>query len=416
MGFHYELVKSFCDYIGVDIHLVIEKDFEKGFELLKNGGGDIAAHSLTITVERLEMVNFTDPLIEVRQMLVQRKPDDWRNMKSHQIEEALVKRPSELDGKEIHVKRGSSYAQRLRNLADETGVDFMVVEEFGDISTEDLINMVANGEINYTVADEDIASILDTYLPDIDCNTPLSLPTQVAWATRKNSTELINAIDTWLLTMKRKPDFNILVKRYFEDTKGFNHRAKSDYFSIKGSSISPYDHLIKKYAKKIGWDWRLLAGLIYQESAFDPKATSWVGAKGLMQLMPVTADEFGATDPEDPETSIKAGTNYLAWIEKYWEDDIQDKEELIKFVLATYNAGQGHIADARSLTEKYDRDPNKWDDNVAYYLLQKQQPKFYNDPVVKYGYCRGVETIQYVNEVLNHYKIYKQLISTEEEI
>ena len=155
----------------------------------------------------------------------------------------------------------------------------------------------------------------------------------------------------------------------------------------------------------------MLASLIYQESQFKPDGTSWAGAQGLMQLMPGTAAQYGVTNVNDPHQSMKAGIKYLKWLDRFWSDEIPDSSERIKFVMASYNIGPGHVVDARSLTEKYGADPNIWYNNVETYLLKKSEPKYYNDEIVKLGYSRGVETVSYVREILDRYGQYKILIA-----
>ena len=161
----------------------------------------------------------------------------------------------------------------------------------------------------------------------------------------------------------------------------------------------------------IQWDWRLLAALIYQESQFNPKEESWVGAQGLMQLVPGTAAEFGAKNILDPEQNIKAGTRYLQWLQDYWKKHIDDASVLEKFVLASYNSGQGHVLDAVRLAEKYGKNPEKWEDSVEFYLLQKSKPKYYKDPVVSSGYCRGSEPVNYIKSIYTQFDIYTQFFN-----
>jgi len=408
MGFQYELAKDFCDKNNLTMEIVIENDFERSFQLLLKGEADIISHSLTYTKDRKKIVNFIDPQYEVRQMLIQHKPEGWEKMKKHEIENNLIKSPTELIGRVIYVKKGSSYLKRLNNLSEELGDDIIIKEESGEILTEELIVMVADKTIEFTVADEDLADVGATYFDNIDVHMPVSLPTQVGWAIRKNSPDLLIQLNNWLNELKRKPDFNVLFKKYFDDPKGFKRRVRSDFSTITGNKISPYDDLIKKYATNIGWDWRLLAALVYQESQFDPNAKSWVGARGLMQLVPRTAQEFGAKNILDPEQNIMAGTNYLKWLEAYWSKYIDEETVLEKFVLASYNSGQGHVLDAMKLAEKYGKDPKKWDDNVEFYLLQKSKPKYYKDPVVSSGYCRGREPVNYVKSILEQVEIYQQ--------
>ena len=180
----------------------------------------------------------------------------------------------------------------------------------------------------------------------------------------------------------------------------------SDYSSLGGNKISRYDELIKTGAQKLGWDWRLLAAIIYRESKFVSNDESWAGARGLMQLMPETARRFGATNPDDPRQSIRAGVNYLRHLDKIWAKKISDPGERLKFVLASYNAGLSHIMDARKLAKKHGRDPAVWDD-VEFYLLKKSYRAFYRDPVVTAGYCKCEEPVNYVKNVLQTFDEYK---------
>jgi membrane-bound lytic murein transglycosylase F len=174
MGLQYELARRFSDEMGLSLEVVVENDLEKGLMLLQEGQGDILAHSLSITKERRELVEFSDAYYEIRQMLVQRKPDNWQLMPVHEVENELIRSPTELIGKEIYVKKGSSYVRRLQNLSEEVGGDIIIIEEFGDVLTEELIHMVSRNEIDFTVADEDIANISATYFQNIDVETPLA--------------------------------------------------------------------------------------------------------------------------------------------------------------------------------------------------------------------------------------------------
>jgi membrane-bound lytic murein transglycosylase F len=169
--------------------------------------------------------------------------------------------------------------------------------------------------------------------------------------------------------------------------------------------------LIREGADEQGWDWRLLASMVYQESRFNPSGESWAGAKGLMQLMPETAKRFGVTDPTNPQQSLRGGVRFLKYLDKYWSKSIPDDDERLKFVLASYNAGLTHIIDARKLTEKYGGDPTSWS-VVETYLLKKSDPTYYRDPVVMAGYCKCEEPVHYVKAILNRYEEYKLMISS----
>ncbi len=187
--------------------------------------------------------------------------------------------------------------------------------------------------------------------------------------------------------------------------------VKSAYYSYTGGKLSPYDSLIKTAAKKLNWDWRLLASMIYQESEFKPRVTSWVGAYGLMQLMPETMKAYGITEDSSEKAQIDAGVRLLKSFETQLPKTITDSVEKIKFVLASYNGGLAHILDARRLAEKFGKNPNVWTDNVDYFVLHLSEKKYYHDPVVRNGYMRGWETYNFVKEIFDRYNSYKTLIN-----
>jgi len=409
MGYEYELLTRLADYLGLDLELVIAKNLDSLFAMLQNGDGDIIAHGLTVTKNRQKLVAFAREHLTTRQVLVQRKPDNWRQMKLHEIEKALLRNPVDLIGKEVHVRKESAYYDRLLNLSEEIGGDINIVIEPGDLETENLIQMVADGEIDYTVADNYIAAINRTYYTNLDIKTAISLPQRIAWAVRKGSPDLLKAVNDWIDRMKKDTDYYVIYNKYFTNEKAFRRRIRSNLFSKTTGQISQYDSLIKVSAERLGWDWRLLASMIYQESRFDPSADSWAGAKGLMQMIPAIADQFGEYDLNNPAQSIEAGTEYLEYLQDIWKD-IPDSLDGIKFVLASYNVGENHVMDARRLAEKYGAEPDVWDNNVAKYLLNKSKSKFYNDEVVKYGYCRGSEPYNYVIDILKRYDEYKKVI------
>ncbi len=409
MGYEYELMNLLTNELDLDLEIVIARNLDSMFAMLRRGDGDIIAHGLTVTKERHELVAFTEEHLTTYQVLVQRLPENWRAMKRHEIEEALIRNPVELAGKKVHVRHGSSYFHRLVNLSEEIGEDIDIVIVPGDLETEDLIRMVANGEIEYTVSDHNIAAINETYYDNLDVETAISLPQRIAWAVRKSSPKLLKAVNNWLNENRGTTEFNVIYNKYFENEKAFAGRVGSEYYSKATGQISKYDSLMKEYSKTIGWDWRLLASMIYQESRFRPESNSWAGARGLMQLMPRTAKEFGAENPDDPRQSIKAGTLYLNYLLEIWED-VPDSLDKIKFMLASYNVGENHVKDAQRLAEKYNADPDQWEENVAKYLLLKSREKYYNDEVVLYGYCRGEEPYNYVREILDRYAQYKKVI------
>lgn len=410
MGYEYELLSLLAKELEVDLKLDITEDIEEAIEKLNRGEGDIIAHNLTITKKRSELIAFTDYLSLEKQVLVQRKPDDWRQLKSHEIEAKLIRDPLDLIGREVRVRKSSSFVTRLHHLSEEIGGDIIILEESGNMEVESLIQRVAEGDIELTVADENVAKVNNTYYDNIDVGTSISFSQRMAWGVRKNAPDLLNVINIWLAKMKKGPTYYAIYDKYFKSPKATFRRKNSMYSTIVGNKLSPFDSLIKEGADELGWDWELLAAVIYQESKFNPQAQSWAGAAGLMQLLPGTAAMYGANNIYDPRQSIKAGVGYLKWLDQMWQPKVPDDEERLKFVLASYNVGQGHVLDARKLSSKYGKDPRVWQENVAYFLEQKSNPQYYNDPVVTAGYCRGLEPVNYVREVLKRYEQYRQLI------
>ena len=407
MGYQYELLNLFAEYLNVDIDLVVNNDLEESFDCLINNECDLIAINLTVTRERSRIVDFTEPHNQTRQVLIQRKPDHWRNMTNNELDEHMIRSPLELSGKTVYVQNNSAYVSRLRNLMEEIG-DTIIIEERNLVS-EQLITMVAQGEIDYTVSDEDIARVNNTYFDNLDVETPISFMQNMAWAVRKGDHHLRDSINKWLSNFKNTTEYRLLYAKYFQNQRSARI-VKSDYYVLTSGRISPYDDLIKKYSEKIEWDWRLLASMMYQESRFRPDVESWAGAKGLMQLMPNTAKQFGVRNISNPEENIRAGVQYLEWLDKLFQDRISDKEERIKFILASYNVGVGHVLDARALARKYNRNPDRWTDNVDYFILNKSNPDYFLDPVVRHGYARGYEPYRYVSEILSRHEHYTNIV------
>lgn len=416
MGYEYEMLNWLAHDLDVELKIIKDNSISSALEKVNRGEADIAAFNLTVTKERKQFVDFTDPLYFVRQVLVQRKPENWRQMKLHEIENELIRDPIQLSGKEVHVRKSSSFSMRLANLSDEIGGDIVIIEDSSSLEVESLIRMVAEGEIEYTVADEDVAMLNATYYPDIDVKTPISFSQKIAWALRPNADSLENRINYWLEQRQKETDYYVIYNKYFKNLKRSASRSYSEYSSVQGGKLSPFDDIIKATADSIGWDWKLLAAQVYQESKFDPNVKSWAGAIGLMQMMEPTAHEFGATNLYDPEQSLAAGGKFIQWLQRNFKKYVADSVERQKFVLAAYNVGIGHMEDAIKLTKKYGGDPSVWEDNVEKYLLLKSQKKYYNDPVVKYGYCRGQEPVNYVKEILERYQQYELLVNSENDL
>jgi membrane-bound lytic murein transglycosylase F len=408
MGYQYELLNLLAEHLDLNLNVIVNNNLDESFDCLINGRCDLLAMNVTVTRERSHIMDFTVPHSQTRQVLIQRKPDDWKYMSDRELDLHMVRNPLELGGKTVHVQKNSAYAARLRSLMDEIGDTIIIVES--EKVAEQLITMVAGGEISYTVSDENIAMVNQTYFDNIDIGTAISFTQNLAWAVRKGDNHLRDSINSWMKNFKSTVEYRLLYAKYFRNQRSA-WMVQSDFYVLSSGRISPYDDLIRKYSEEVGWDWRLLASMIYQESNFRHDVESWAGAGGLMQLMPNTASRFGVTDVSDPEENIRAGVRYISWLDEILSDRIPEKEERIKFILASYNVGLGHVLDARALARKYDRDPDRWTDNVDYFILNKSDPEYFLDPVVRHGYARGYEPFSYVGEILSRYEHYKNIIS-----
>lgn len=412
MGFEYELLQKFTQDIGVDLEIVIAKDFNELGVLLNSGHGDIIAHGFTPTKSRKKLFSFTNYLYLTQQVLVQRKPINWRKLKLHEIDEKLKTDVIELINDTISVRNYSSYKMRLENLMEEIGDDIHIDEVDSNITTDELIGKVSSGEIKYTIADNTLAQMHAFHFKNIDVSTPVSLSQKASWVIRKNASQLKLALNQWIQKNKGKSDYHVIYNRYYKNRKTIRKHLESDYFLNDSGKLSPYDTLIKTYAEKLPWDWVMLASQIFQESRFNPKAKSWAKAHGLMQIMPLTAKELGVTDTSNPEESIKAGTRYLLKLWNQW-DNIEDFNERLKFTLASYNAGINHIKDAVFLTKSEGGNPLVWNNNVDESLLKLTYRKNYTKKGIKHGYVHGIEPVLYVKEIFERYNLYKQFLETK---
>lgn len=408
MGFHYELLKSFADYSALNLEIITENDINKSIDKLNSGEADLLAVDLTVNPLREREISFTGRTGRTRQVLIQRKPNRWNSLTESEIDRSLVRNKYSLAGKTVFVQSGSSAVDCLNLINNETGGKITIIEV--PYETEDLISLIAKREIDFAVCDENIAVVNESYFPVVDTRTVLSAEHDLAWGVRKQkSKKLTDLFNTWLDTYRNTEAYALLYAKYFKNSWS-NHIVKSDYYTLATGKVSPYDVYIKSFSDTINWDWRLLTSLIYQESRFNPTVTSFAGAYGLMQVMPATGRSFGIDIKASPLNNIKAGVFYLRYLQDFFSDRIPDEKERLKFILAAYNAGEGNILDAMKLAEKHGKNPLLWDDNVAYFLLKKTDPSYFNDPVVRFGYCRGNESVNFVSDILQRYSEYKYII------
>jgi membrane-bound lytic murein transglycosylase F len=323
------------------------------------------------------------------------------------IERKMIRDTTQLVGKEVYVKKSSVFKERLTQLSKELGGGIIIKEDSADAETESLIQKVATGEVKYAVADYALAQVNSLYYPNIDINTKLSLPQQIAWGVRKNSPELLAFINKWIGKVKKNRMHQVLYDKYFNSPRFSLTLVSSDYSSLTGDKLSPYDQQLKEASEMLGWDWRLLASVAYQESNFNPNVKSWAGAVGLMQVMPMTAQFFGIHNVWDPKQNIFASARFFKFLDDYWKKTVPNDSERLKFVLASYNVGLSHVIDAQKLSRKYGHKVDVWDNEVEFFLQQKSNPKYYRDVLAAAGYCRCNGPVIYVKQVLERYEEYK---------
>jgi membrane-bound lytic murein transglycosylase F len=412
MGFEYEILERLADHLNLKLEIIISDDLDAQFDVLNRGDVDLIANGMTITNQRKAEVSFTEYLYLTRQVLVQKKPDNHLQMSWKTLENRLIHDPIELINDTISIRKNSAYHERLISLSNEMGGNIAIDTLNSELSTAEIMDMVADGTIKYTIADENLANINASNNSILNIDVPISLSQRIAWVTRKKSKNFREVINKWIKTERKKTDYRVIYNKYFKNRRSFKRRIRSDYYSLTNNQISEYDGFIKTYANSIDMDWRLLASQVYQESRFDPSAESWAGASGLMQVMPGTADDLGIKNLSDPEESLRGGTTYLNQMYSYF-DEVPDPLDRMKLAMASFNCGYGHVQDAQRLATAQGLDPMVWDGNVESMLLALRLPKHYNKDFIKHGYVRGSEPVNYIQQIFERYQHYMQFISLE---
>ncbi|MDB3906926.1 transporter substrate-binding domain-containing protein [Crocinitomicaceae bacterium] len=401
MGFEYEILQQFAESIGVELEVEVVKNLDSLILKLNKGEGDLIACNYTITKDRGKQINFSEPFAQTQQVLIQRKPDGWKEMKEDEWMENIITDPSELAQKDIRVWKNSSYFQRLVHLQEEIGDTIFIQGIEGTIGGEELIEMVSTGLIDYTVAEDNIAKVNEQFFDNLYTDLDLSVKQKMAFGLRKSSPLLKAKLDSWLKEFMEKPTYRYIYRKYFE-MKHVATKTKNSNVVLNGDRISQFDDLFKKAADFSNWDWRLLASVAYQESKFNPEIKSFGGAYGMMQFMPNTGPHYGVYPDSPPSVQIMGGAKKLMADEKFWKS-VPDELERKKFALASYNAGRGHIQDAVKLAQKHGKDPNRWENNVELMLLNLSKQEYYQDPVVRNGMMRGTTTYRYIRDVIERY-------------
>ncbi len=402
MGYEYEKAKYLASALGVELKVIISPNTSSMTNMLLEGKGDIIAFPISYSeCNSNSNINSCGPSYSTRQVLIKRV--EQSNNDKNEIYELI--------GKEITVEENSKFHRRLINLNEELGGGILINAIKRDtLSSEVLIDMVAGGDIDYTISDDNLARLNKTLYSNLDISLPISLYQQSSWVLPNGSDSLKLFVDSCFRSGNKTPEYAAIAKRYYAKS---HQQDVSIKYLLNDGRLSVYDHLFKKYAPQLGWDWRLLAAISFEESRFNPEASSKAGARGLMQLMPITARHNGLADENitDPEANIEAGTKLISYLQKRFSR-IEDSEERIKFVLGAFHSGLGHIYDAVSMARKYGYADSIWDYNVAHCLTLKNDPSYFSDTtIVKYGAFPGDATTSHVENIMERYEEFKDKVN-----
>jgi membrane-bound lytic murein transglycosylase F len=387
-GLEYELVQLFAEQLGVKTHFIVPDSFDKIIPMISRAEAHLAAAGLTVTKGREHLVRFGPSYQEITPQLVYR---------------AGNKRPKDIaDTTEgiLEIVAGSSHEEELLRLMKK--YPDLEWESRREVASEELLHLVREQVIDYTIADSNEVAINRRYYPKLKVAFNLTKPQPLAWAfPHAEDTSLYNAALIFFERIKKDGTLKQLLERYYGYFERINFVDKRTFRRHMASRLPLYIPYFKKAAKETGLDWKLLAAIGYQESHWDPKAKSPTGVRGIMMLTQATASQLGVESRLDPEQSILGGARYLRLMEEKIPDRVAEPDRLW-LALAGYNVGFGHLEDARILTQQDGGDPDKWAD-VKVRLPLLSQKKWYQK--ARHGYARGREPVAYVDNIRSYYDL-----------
>lgn len=392
LGFEYELMRKFADIHKVKLVIVVADSYEEMLLLLAEGKGDIIAAGLSRTKARSKKIVKAKLATSIRYNRVKEQ------LVAHE-DSLTINALADLKGRTITIRRSSSFWDTGQRLAKDFGVNIVIANE--DIATEILISQVADKEIDLTIADSNLIAIESNFRSQI--TTPLTFKEDVPYAylVRQNNPQLLAYLNEFVRKYYRGTFYNVVKNKYFYNEKSQESHKK--HRLVLGSTLSPYDDIVRSYVQPYNFDWRLIVSQMYQESRFDPLASNATGAFGLMQMLPRTAEELGVEDLKDPEQAIASGVQYLDWTRDRFSKDLPVQEQIF-FSLASYNAGFGHVKDAQRLARQLGLRSDRWFNNVEKAMLLLQRRHYYKKS--RYGYVRGREPVNYVRDIHQRYLSY----------
>ncbi len=405
-GYEYELLKLFAKSIKKPFKIKQVESLDSLHGLIARGEADLCIRPELICDDDESSYAYVGRKMASAMVLAQRIPPVAHSRK-------FIAEEEDLRGKTIYVEGDSRYEDYLRKLNERLGgtIDIRLADD-SLATSEELIDLIARHHIDYALVDKTLAQISQHFYPKMDFRLQLGKKQKLSWICNKERTDLISALKTWADSLERVEGYRAIARKYFEQEqmsqkeKGRNWSGECEF--ITGNQLSPYDSLFREEAKRLGWDWKYLLAIAYQESNFRAKIIGYSGARGLMGIMPRTGRIYGASKEEllDPRVAVRVSVDCLMDVQKMFSD-IADVEERCKFVLAGYNAGPAHVQDAQRLAKKYGYRTDVWTGNVGRFILLKRLPRYYKDPVCRYGYLRGHETSRYVEDITARVAFYR---------
>ena len=391
LGFEYDLIKAYSESLGVDLNLTVVYNVNEALELSRKGVGDITVAGLSITPQRKREFEFGPRYYRIQEQLIC-SSKMYRNG-------SFPKDFIDLVGLKIVVGKGTSYESSLNRLKEE--YEGLVFETTTEFSTEQLLSMTHNQEIDCTVADSNIFMINQRYYPNLSRAFVLDNSNSLAWILRKKDSSLQESLYEWLNKYEDSGKMAELRDFYYSYLNLFDYYDNKIFTKRLKQRLPKYIKYFKEAGKKYDVPWELLAAQSYQESHWNPRAKSHTGVRGMMMLTLVTAKQMGIKNRLNAKQSIFGGAKYLARLEKRFPVEVKGRNRWA-FTLAAYNVGMGHLHDAQTLARKLNKDPYSWKD-LKTILPLLSHAKYYKK--LKYGYARGNEPVNYVNSIQNYVDI-----------
>jgi len=396
-GFEYELLKAYADDIGVKLNITVVNTVAEALSLTRKNIGDITSAAITKTEARKKEYLFGPSYYQVQQQVICSRDLHKKSKFPRSLDDLI--------GLKIVIGKDTSYEKSMRDAKTfDNNISYDVTSEY---STAQLLEMVSKHEIDCTVADSNIFSINQRYYPSISFAFSMSERESLSWVMREDSMTLKNDMYRWLNRYIQTGEMAKLKDKYYGHINIFNYYNTVVFHNRIKSRLPKYKKLFQDAAKKYGISWVYLAAQSYQESHWDPRAKSNTGVRGMMMLTLPTAKSMGVKSRINAKQSIYGGAKYIAKMMERVPADVKGSDERVKFALAAYNIGMGHVQDAQVLAKRQYKDPTAWLD-VRSVLPLLTQKKYYQ--TLKYGYARGREPVKYVDGISEYALILEQAV------